>query len=83
MTLSERIATWKLGATSPVYDRALDRLVYLAGRPLGYPVIRVSNGRALAWEEVVNMVELESKPPGYVFPVDYRVYVVDTSQLPK
>lgn len=83
LNLSERLATWNDGPMSPVYDRVLDRLVHLAARPHGYPMIRVSGGQALAWEEVVNMVELEGKETGYVMPVDPLVYVLDTSQLPR
>lgn len=83
MSLNERLVTWRDQPWSPVYDRALDRLVFLAARPFGFPKIRVSNGQALAWEDVVDMVELEGKQAGYVIPADPVVYLLNTADLPK
>jgi hypothetical protein len=83
LALSERLATWRDQPGSPVYDRLRDRLVFLATRPFGVPVIRVSNGQALAWEDVVNMVELEGRPAGFVIPGDPVVYLLNTADLPK
>jgi hypothetical protein len=83
MTITERLVTWDNGLASPVYDRVLDRLVYLGVRQFASTLIRVSNGEALAWEEATNLVELEGKRAGFVVPSDYYVYVLDTSQLPE
>jgi hypothetical protein len=85
LTISERLITWSNAFTSPVYDRVLDRLVYIGMglRESAYPKIQVANGEALAWEEASNMVELEGKQAGYIVPSDYNVYLLDTSQLPK
>lgn len=82
MAVGERLITWKFGVSTPIYDRTLDRQVGLAARYLGYPMIIVVRGNALAWQEVVNMVELSGQEPGYVVPGGQVVYVVDTTRLP-